>query len=82
MTDTPMTNDGANMIAVDRRLLERLATGLKYWSVKLRRKQAVQLEIDPDWTTIEIKPELFNLLVEQLENAGNGVAAMVDPSPR
>jgi hypothetical protein len=39
----------------------------------LRRERDKQLRIDPEWTTVELGPELFDRLVEQLKRAGDGL---------
>jgi hypothetical protein len=47
--------------------------GFENAAALLRRERDKQLRIDPEWTTVELGPELFDRLVEQLKRAGDGL---------
>ena len=54
-------------LIIDAERLEHMAAVIETWAAALRREQRKQLDIDPEWTTVEVPPELFEKLVTKME---------------
>jgi hypothetical protein len=48
---------------------EQAAEWLEQKAAWLRKEQQVQVKIDPDWTSVEIKPEALRILTDGLDQA-------------
>jgi hypothetical protein len=71
------------MTTADREIagwLGEIAAWLEGRARWLRHQREVQMQIDPQWTAVELKPEQFEDIVGGIEKSARGLRSIVDES--